>query len=41
MSGHITKAGIDKLWKEPDVRRIYLPQLVRIPERGNGRRFSP
>lgn len=33
ISGRITKEGIDKLWKDPDVRRIYLPQAFKVPDR--------
>ena len=36
VSGYITKEGLQKLWKHPDVRRIYVRQLIPIPE--NNRR---
>ncbi len=32
MSGSVTKEGLHKLWKHPDVQRISFPPLMRVPE---------
>ncbi|MGQ9652234.1 MAG: hypothetical protein ACUVXJ_19235 [Phycisphaerae bacterium] len=32
MSGSVTKEGLQKLWRHPDVQRISFPPLMRVPE---------
>ncbi len=41
ISGFIDRDGLEKLWRHPDVRLIRLEELMQIPERGNGKHFSP
>jgi hypothetical protein len=41
MSGYVTKAGLEKLWKHPELLRVSLPELRKVPERRDGTRFAP
>lgn len=41
VAGYVDRQGLDKLWRNPDVRLIHLDEARRVPERRDGKRFSP
>lgn len=41
ISGYVNQEGLRKLREHPNVQRVYLQYVMRIPERQNGKHFSP